>query len=260
MRWLFLGAGQIVQSLMPKLLNDSDRFTFYSPTGTNALKSASLYCGEVVPQLDPLPIADIYVLACKPQQFLELAQSLAGRIPRDAIVISLMAGISLKMITENLLHQNILRVMPNTPCKIGEGVLILLSHEIIDSPFWQKRLAPLGLVVSVATEDQFDQLTCVAGSGPGYIFEWARQWQENLDSLQLEDDVKRRIVAQIFSGSSQLMKECDHSFEQLKQQVTSKAGVTAEGIKMMPGDGFLKIYQAARKRLEELKQLFGNKP
>lgn len=260
MRWLFFGAGQIVQALMPTLTNGIDTFIFYSPTGASSQKTATMFQGSILLQLDVLPVADVYVLACKPQQFLELAKQLVGRIPRDAMVLSLMAGISVEMIVSNLGHHNILRVMPNTPCSRGEGVAILLAHGCVDLAFWKQRLVSLGLLIDVASEDHFDQLTCIAGSGPGYIFEWARQWQEQLDNLQLEDDIKKRIVAQIFSGSSQMMKNSDHSFEQLKQQVTSKAGVTAEGIKMMPSDGFFKIYKAARKRLEELKQLFGNSP
>jgi len=120
----------------------------------------------------PKPV-DIVVVAVKPQIFLKATADIAPWIGPNTLVLSIMAGIRIKALSEQLGTGRIVRAMPNTPGAIGWGVSVLcagdssLKKDITDA---KRLLKPLGQVEGPVPEAQMSAVTGVSGSGPAYLF------------------------------------------------------------------------------------------
>jgi pyrroline-5-carboxylate reductase len=113
------------------------------------------------------------VLAVKPQGFGKAASSISGWIGADTLVVSIMAGVTIRGISEALGVTKVARAMPNTPGAIGKGVTgYALSAQCgeAEKATAEKLLAPLGDVVGPLEEKHIDAVTAVSGSGPAYVF------------------------------------------------------------------------------------------
>ena len=115
--------------------------------------------------------AQVVVLATKPQGFAELLPTLRGVIGPDKLVVSIAAGKTMAYLQAQLPEVPVIRVMPNTPGLIGEGVSAYCmgteahtEHALIVEAL----LKPLGLVLKVA-EGEMDAVTALSGSGPAYL-------------------------------------------------------------------------------------------
>lgn len=262
MRWVFFGAGHIVQSIVPFLKKESRSLAFYSPSGKSAEIAANLCQGTVIRQLDALPDADVYVIACKPQQFAELAEKLRGKLNTQVPVLSVMAAISVDTIKQALGQTKVMRLMPNTPSAIGKGVGLLYTPTGIDHLHWKRILTPIGNILTMESEEQLDFATTVTGCGPGFIFEWARHWQQQLMEFGVDEATARSAIAHLFYGSACMMHSSTLAFEELRKQVTSKGGVTAAAIEVMNSPSHRSMVKemtkAALTRLDDLKQVLGN--
>src|SRR5690606_28631391 len=81
------------------------------------------------------------------------------------------------------------------------------------------------------SDDMVDRVTGVSGSGPALIFEFANQLAQTLEELGVEGEASKEIVSGLFIGASTLLNE-EKNFEDLRNQVTSKKGVTFEALKV----------------------------
>ena len=112
------------------------------------------------------------VIAVKPQRLTEVMKGLKG-IPAEALVISVVAGASLKKLTAGLKHKAVVRCMPNTPAQIGEGITVWTATS--ETSAAQRELArqileALGEQIFVEDESYLDMATALSGNGPAYVF------------------------------------------------------------------------------------------
>ncbi|RBH41067.1 pyrroline-5-carboxylate reductase, partial [Pseudomonas sp. MWU13-2860] len=115
---------------------------------------------------------EVVVLAVKPQHLRELCLALAPRL-NGALVISIAAGVRLDAMARWLGSRRIVRVMPNTPAMVGKGVSGLYADAAVsaaDRDAAETVMRAAGLTVWLADEAGIDDITCVSGSGPAYVF------------------------------------------------------------------------------------------
>jgi len=115
---------------------------------------------------------DVVVLSVKPQRLSDVMKGLKGIRP-EALVLSIIAGASMKKIGAGLKHKAIVRSMPNTPGQIGEGITVwTASKETTEEQrtMAQSILGALGAEVFVEDESYLDMATALSGSGPAYVF------------------------------------------------------------------------------------------
>lgn len=261
------GCGNMSRSLltgMGLLEKKAALMYFYTPTQVRAQELAALSGGELIENLETVPKVDTILLAMKPQHFASFAAEIKGKISSQTTVVSVMAGVSIDQIHLGLMvaPERVLRLMPNTPCALGVGVIPYFSQrENISaelSGFFQA-LAKAGFVAALANEDQLSLVTPYTGSGPGFLFEFARIWSEDLKSRGVEAKLADRLVRETFLGSSHLMTQSDLSFDLLRDSVTSKLGVTAAGLNSLAENGLAAMIKSAMdsalKRNTELSQL-----
>ena len=218
---------------------------------------------ERVESLDAaeLPGDLVVVLAVKPQVFPAVAESLAPVAVRNALFVSIMAGITLKGLGDALGGSGrIVRTMPNTPAAIGCGITAAVAgagvHEG-DAAIVDALLRPTGEVVWLDDEAQIDAVTAVSGSGPAYFFRFTEALAAAGAEAGLPPELAMRLARATFTGAAALSRAETAELAELRRQVTSPGGTTAAGLAEMDADGAIDrllsaVVKAAAERSREL--------
>ena len=116
---------------------------------------------------------DVILLAVKPQRIQKVLKGLKDKIPESAIVISIVAGSSIKDISDGLNHPTVVRAMPNTPAQIGQGITVWTTSSGVSEAqcgLARSVLASFGEEIFMDEEEYLDMATALSGSGPAYVF------------------------------------------------------------------------------------------
>jgi len=256
-----LGCGNMASALVQGVWNKNSELDVhcYTPSRTRAELLATQTNGTVIESLGSLPKLDSYMIGCKPQQFLELASEIKKQLHKDSIIISIMAGIPTEKIAKELGVSKIVRVMPNTPALVGEGISLLFMTSSIskeESQQLEKLLESSSSLYKFDDEEMIEKLSGFTASGPAYVFEWARIFANKAISYGVEEEKAYQMAKELLFGSSKMMMQSEHSPETLRDQVTSKKGITYEALKTFEAEGLERItfdaIEAAYKRAKEL--------
>jgi len=208
--------------------------------------------GVDVADLTAVSEADVLLVAVKPQDVAALIAEVGAAIPSSAVVISIAAGVSTSSLELHIAAaggaaRSIVRVMPNTPARIGAGVLGLSAGSACPESAVVtavQLMETAGVVVTVPEEHQ-EALTAVSGSGPAYVFYLAEKLIESAQAHGLSDDVAEAIVRQTLLGSALLYAESGESPVVLRRNVTSPGGTTAAAIAVFEERALAEIVHAA---------------
>ncbi|MDN5898718.1 MAG: pyrroline-5-carboxylate reductase [Brachybacterium sp.] len=208
---------------------------------------------------EALAQADVVVLGVKPYQILDLVTELRDRIPADAVVISLAAGITLAQLEDALGEgRAVLRAMPNTPISVGEGAVGLMrgsavtdaQHQLIHALF-----ARAGVAVDI-TEDQVHAFIGAAGSLAGFAFAIIEAMTEEAVRQGLTRDLDDSLVQQTMRGAATMLLDSGVHPAVAKAGVCSPGGTTAEGYAALEREGvragLAAAMDAAARRSREL--------
>lgn len=177
------------------------------------------------------------MLAVKPQDAPAALRELAEVLRDDHVLLSIAAGLRIKTLREYAGPAPfIVRVMPNTPARVGKGVTALCcetdaltDREMAAKTFADDVFSSVGPVVWLE-EDHLDAVTAVSGSGPAYVFYLAEAMMLAASELGLDPADARTLVASTIAGAGAMLVSESESPEQLRAQVTSKGGTTAAAI------------------------------
>ena len=203
--------------------------------------------------------ADMAVLAIKPQQFEEVAGEIKDCLRPEQTIASIMAGVKVHSIGLKLNHHRIIRIMPNTPAQVRQGMSVwTATPDVPDSAaeFTKKMLAALGDEVQFSEEKYVDIATALSASGPGYVFAFLESLIDGAVQLGMPYHLARRLATQTLLGSAALAKKVGVHPAELKNRVTSPGGTTAAGLFALEKGGFsaatIEAVLAAYARGEEL--------
>ncbi len=184
--------------------------------------------------------ADVVVLSVKPQRLTEVMKNLKG-IRSDALVLSIIAGATIKKIGTGLKHKAIVRSMPNTPGQIGEGITVwTASKEVTEEQQEMTRaiLGALGEEVFVEDESYLDMATALSGSGPAYVFLFTKALIDAGVHMGFPRRIAERLVLQTIKGSASFYEGASRHPATLRNQVTSPGGTSAEALYYLEKAGF----------------------
>jgi pyrroline-5-carboxylate reductase len=190
-------------------------------------------------------------VAVKPQTIQAVLPALRRFGGADSLFISVAAGVSLARL-ETVLgdHTPIVRVMPNTPAAVGQGISALIGNAKTDKDHLDlatELMAAVGQVVHLEREAQMDAVTGVSGSGPAYVFHLI----ETLAAAGVAEGLPRQLALDLASktvaGAGTLAQVSEDTPEQLRINVTSPNGTTqaALDVLMDPITGFGPLLQRA---------------
>ncbi|MFN8411759.1 MAG: pyrroline-5-carboxylate reductase [Anaerolineales bacterium] len=184
--------------------------------------------------------ADVVVLSVKPQRLTEVMKGLKG-IRSDALVLSIIAGATIKKIGTGLKHKAIVRSMPNTPGQIGEGITVwTASKEVTEEQQEMTRaiLGALGEEVFVEDESYLDMATALSGSGPAYVFLFTEALIDAGVHMGFPRRIAEQLVLQTIKGSASYYQGASRHPATLRNQVTSPGGTSAEALYYLEKAGF----------------------
>jgi pyrroline-5-carboxylate reductase len=202
-------------------------------------------------------LADIIVLAVKPQNMAVVLDEISGVITADKTVVSIAAGITLAFLQSRLKTERLIRVMPNTPALVQEGMSVISLCSCLPANI----IAPvrdifisIGKVLTLP-EKHMDAVTALSGSGPGFVALFTEAMIESGEKMGLTRDNASELAVQTVIGTAKLL-ETGMPPENLRKMVTSPGGTTAAGVKVFEEKGLVTLVTqalgAAKKRAEEL--------
>jgi pyrroline-5-carboxylate reductase len=220
----------------------------------------STYAVDATPDVqETIKGADIVVFAVKPQEFDAAAHHLQGKFHREQTVVSIMAGVPIDRIARMLSHASIVRVMPNTPAVVGEGMSVWTATPEVDEATRAQVgdiLRAMGLEVYVEDEKYLDMATALSGSGPGFIFLLIEAFVDAGVHVGFKRSVAEQLALQTFIGSAKYAEATGKHLAQLRNEVTSPAGTTAAGLTVLESAGIrgaiVDAIEAAYRRSKEL--------
>ncbi len=236
----FIGAGNMTASVisgltsLEKISPNKVLVTSRTQDKVSAL-AAKFKISECFSNDEVIEKTDIVFLSVKPQDLDLLLDNIGKSIDEHQIVVSFAAGYSLKRLRKSIPRaESIIRVMPTTAAKISQGILGYtfesLDSQVKHEAMIKEILSVLGTPIFAANEELFDALMVGCSSGIGFIFEFMQIWSEWLEEKGFSFEESKVMTTETFLAASMLTKASRESFAKLQNQVTSKKGVTGEGL------------------------------
>lgn len=202
-------------------------------------------------------LCNIIILAVKPQNMETVLDEIGVLVTEDKTVVSIAAGITLAYLSSKLKTKKLIRIMPNTPALVQEGMSVMSLCECFsdnDILVVREIFMSVGEVLTLP-EKYMDAVTAVSGSGPAFIAFFIEAIIEAGVKLGLSEENAFTLAVQTVIGTAGLL-ETGMPPSKLREMVTSPGGTTAAGLKTFDDKGFKKIVSAAitaaKNRAEEL--------
>jgi len=255
----FIGGGNMAEALIKGVVRKGKKDIIVSePREERRRYLESAYkVKTTASNIEAVKASNIVVLAVKPQIMDQVLSDISGAVDESKAVVSIAAGIRLSYLAERLKTGCLVRVMPNTPALVGEGMSVISMCECIHGPeigIIKDIFMSIGRVMMMP-EKYLDAVTALSGSGPAFIAYFLEGMTEGAVMAGLPEESARELALQTASGTLKMLEE-GVSTQRLREMVTSPGGTTAAGLKALEEKNFKGIVhemiQAAVKRAAEL--------
>jgi pyrroline-5-carboxylate reductase len=182
---------------------------------------------------EALADAQVVVIAVKPQMLGRVMRELRGRLDADQVVVSIVAGATIRTLVDGLQHAAVVRAMPNTPSQIRRGITVWSASEACSAA--QRDLArgvlrALGEERQVADEAFVAMATALSGTGPTYLFAVMEALIDAGVHLGFPRELAHDLVVDTLIGSAEFARQSELHPAQLRNAVTSPGGTSAAAI------------------------------
>jgi pyrroline-5-carboxylate reductase len=249
----FIGSGQMAEAIIAGLLNQkliaAEQIIAAGPRAERGEQLEARYGvrwttdnGEAAEQ------GQIVVLSVKPQVLKTVIPEVRGHLRRQDLGLSIIAGTPLQQLADGTAHASFVRAMPNTPGKIGQGITVwTATKEVSPKDIEQARaiLGALGEEVYVEDEDYLDMATALSGTGPAYIFLFMEAMIDAGVHLGFSRRVATQLVMQTMQGAVAYARQSDDHVAELRNQVTSPGGTSAEALYHLEKGGLRTVISRA---------------
>lgn len=250
----FIGCGMMASALMEGLMNEKV-----------VLEPKSITCSDVYgPSRDRatakgftatasnkevyLASKDAIVIAVKPNTVEDVLKDIAeaaaancdtddtnGSSTSSPLVISIAAGITLSTLENHLPNHRVVRVMPNTPCLVGEaasGYTLGKKCTDGDRTIVETIFGAVGIAKEIK-EVLLNAVTGLSGSGPAYVYQFIEALADGGVRAGLPRDVAMTLAAQTVKGAAEMVLQTGDHPGRLKDNVTSPGGTTIAGVEAL---------------------------
>jgi pyrroline-5-carboxylate reductase len=203
--------------------------------------------------------SDVIFLAVKPQQMAGVIAGLRGKISAEKLVVSIAAGIRLAALAKGLGGEvRLVRVMPNTPCLVGQGACGFCLGEratVDDGRLVEQLLGAVGVAYQL-DEKLLDAVTGLSGSGPAFVYVIIEALSDGGVRMGLPRKVATALATQTVRGAAEMVAATGEHPGVLKDCVASPGGTTIVGLQALESGGLraalLAAVEAATRRSIEL--------
>ena len=264
-RILLVGCGHMGSALLNAWMNlKSYSLTVVDPFNKHLKKKyykKKITFFDKTPKPNEIKKFDIIIFAIKPQVAKKvLFEYHDFEFKKNSFIVSVIAGKKISFFKQNIKNAiQIVRVMPNMPALIGEGVSCLVSNKKI-SKNNKKTINDLflnvGKTIWLKNEIEIDKATAISGSGPGYVFTLIKAFEKASQKIGFSKKIAREMVLFTILGSAKLMEKSKKEPRDLANTIAVKGGTTEAGIKILEKYKIEKImhntFLAAFKRATKL--------
>ena len=264
MKITFVGGGVMAEAILGGILDagitNAGEILFGEPVAERRAELAETY--GVTTDADNLAViegADIVILAMKPQHLGSAMDGIKSGLRVNQAVLSIVAGATLETLSKGLRHRAVVRVMPNTPAQIREGMTVWTATDQVtdeQKAASQQIVASFGEEIYVEDEKYIDMVTALSASGPAYVFLFIEALIDAGVHMGLQRPMARKLVLQTVIGSAKYVQETEMHPAVLKDMVSSPAGGTVEALKSFEKSAFrgavLEAVDAAYRKYQAL--------
>ncbi len=266
-RIVFIGGGNMASAIVGGMLRQgfpAEQLDVVDPLPSAQEQLRKQFGIRVTNQGYPvLEQATLVIWAVKPQSLKE-ATTAARLYTKNALHLSVAAGIRSDTIAGWLDNQHVVRAMPNTPALIGKGITALFARAAVsESQRMQieRIAASTGEYLLLSNEAQLDAATAISGSGPAYMFYFMETMTAAGIEMGLTHEQAYKLAVATFIGAGELARTSSDPPEILRQRVTSKGGTTHAAITSMEDNHLKHVFttalHAARHRATQMSDEFG---
>jgi pyrroline-5-carboxylate reductase len=248
---VLLGCGKMGSAMLKGWLSNglpASSVTVLDPYPSEWLKGTGVHLNVDLPD-NPA----IVLIAVKPQMMGDALPGLQALGNGDTVFLSVAAGITIATYEDMLGAKTpIIRAMPNTPAAIGRGITGIVGNAVTTPAqidLADQLLQAVGQVVRLDDEGQIRALTAVSGCGPAYVFHLIETMAAAGEAAGLSPELSLQLAKATVAGAGALAEATDETPTQLRINVTSPNGVTAEALRVLmnPEDGFPPLLDRAIK-------------
>ncbi|KAG5484133.1 hypothetical protein LSCM1_05988 [Leishmania martiniquensis] len=240
----FLGCGNMAECIMAGLLKEKvfspeNTYICNRTAATNA-RLVSTYQVNSVSAAELTERCDIVVLGVKPYGIVPVLEIIKARVTPTKLVISMAAGVPIATIEKHCPPKTkVLRVMPNIPSFVGEGVTSVSSNTNVtpeDESAVVRMFGAIGKAYVVA-ESAIHGVIGVAGSSPAYVFMFMEALSDGAVRGGIPRSQSYEMAAQAVLGAARMLQESGKTPGALKDMVCSPGGTTIEAVRYLEKGG-----------------------
>jgi pyrroline-5-carboxylate reductase len=255
--WL-IGCGNMAGAMLDRWLAtglEPRRVTVIRPSGAAVAPGV-----RVLTQLPEDEVPALVLLGVKPQKLDDVAPTLGPVLNAETLVVSILAGVELSTLrTRFPAPRNIVRAMPNTPVRLGKGVVDLYGGSIEEAArqLITHLMTPLGHAEWFEDEQSFALAGHLTGAGPAFLFRFIDALAAAAEELGLPPDQAQRLAQAMVEGAGALAAAAPDRPAELARRVASPGGTTEAGLKILDAQGALRVLMlqtldASRRRGHEM--------
>lgn len=248
-----IGVGNMAKAIIGGVVNSNDNvfeITLFDKNesqyeGLKAFSYDFAYANDIASAIDG---ADMVLLAVKPQTYDEVLSEIAlCKDYEKKTYISIAAGITVEDVSSRLGGADVVRVLPNLPMVIGNGVSLICKNDKVENKIFDSvtSLFSSSGSVKIIDEKEMNRLISVTSSSPAYVFEFIDAIYKGAIAQGLDGEGLISVICDVIIGSAMLLKGSTDTPAQLISKVASKGGTTEQAIKKLRESNFDGIIEKA---------------
>lgn len=244
MKISMLGVGNMLGAILEGILKSNkfkeNDFTIFNRSEKKIEKFRRYGVNFAKDEKELAENAEVLIIGVKPYDLRELVISIKEFIPKETIIVSILANTGIKKLEEMFGERKIIRVMPNTPVAISRGMNAIARNGFVEDAEYEKIInlfEAVGTVAEVA-EKNFDAFSAIAGCMPAYVYMFIEASADAAVKNGIKRDKAYEYIARAVEGSAAMVAETGKHPAALKDEVTSPSGSTIRGVMALEENGF----------------------
>ena len=238
----FIGAGNMGGALAIAAKKSGSEVFLYDKDENKAKALAESIGASFLSNTEIAEKCDFVFLAVKPNiiPFAMAEISKAFSKNKNGVLVSMAAGVAIKAIADESLGFKIIRIMPNTPAAVGEGLILWCRNAGVSDEAladFLNVMAPAGSLMEI-DESKIDAASAISGCGPAFVYMFIEALADGGVECGLPRDVAQKLAAQTLRGAAKMVQESGKHPGELKDAVCSPGGSTIAGVAALEGASF----------------------
>lgn len=256
----FIGAGNMGGALARGISQISETKVYIYDKNTEKSENLATSIGATSASFEEtVKSADFLFLGVKPNVISDVAEAVGKIADAKTVIVSMAAGIEIGKIEKALSTPlPIIRIMPNTPVAVGEGLTAYATNSLVSpecvSNF--EHIMSLTGATEALNECEIDSFCAIAGCGPAYAYMFIEALAKGAEKCGIPRDRAIKYAAKMIRGAALMALETETDPKLLCKNVCSPGGATIEGVKVLEAreftDSVSSAIEAAFKRTKEL--------